>query len=76
MDNKRQGFKWSYVLWILCIVFVFVLLFTDIGAGNIKKITDSQTIELVREDKVAQVYFYNGEGRVLLIESESKVKDF
>lgn len=74
MDNKRQGFKWSYVLWILCIILVFVLIFTDIGAGNVKKITDSQAIELVREDKIAQVYFYNGEGRVLLVESESKVK--
>ena len=74
MDKKRQGFKWSYVISIVCLVFVFILLFTDIGIGKSNKITDSQAIELVRENKVAQIYCHNGEGKVLLIESESKVK--
>ncbi|MBQ3494245.1 MAG: ATP-dependent zinc metalloprotease FtsH [Clostridia bacterium] len=54
------------------IFLIFSFLFTDIKPSNMQKITDSQAIELVRANKVSAMYFYDGEARVLLVESVSK----
>ena len=51
------------------IVFAFV----DMGS-KVEKTGPSNVIEMIKEDKVANLYFYNGEGRVLLTTENSKYK--
>ena len=50
-----------------------IFAFVDMGS-KVEKTGPSNVIEMINEDKVANLYFYNGKGRVLLTTENSKYK--
>ena len=74
MNNKKKSsFSFIYALIILLICILAIFAFVDLGS-NIDETQPSSVIEMIQDGKVEELYFYNGEGRVLLTLENSKLK--
>ena len=72
-SKKKSSFNFIYILIILVVCVLTFFMFTNIGP-NIKQTQPSSVIEMVDEGYVSELYFYNGEGRVLLTVENSQFK--
>ncbi len=74
MNNKKKSsFSFIYALIILLICILAIFAFVDLGS-NIDETQPSNVIEMIQDGQVEELYFYNGEGRVLLTVDNSKFK--
>ena len=74
MNNRKKSsfsFIYAVIIIVVCLLAIFALV--DMGS-KVEKTGPSNVIEMIKEDKVANLYFYNGEGRVLLTTENSKYK--
>ncbi len=74
MNNKKKaGFNFTYIFILLLLAILIVFSFMNLSPQITKK--DISTINYdIESGNVASVYFYDGEARVLLVESGSSVK--
>lgn len=72
-NRKKSSFSFIYAVIIIVVCLLAIFAFVDMGS-KVEKTGPSNVIEMINEDKVANLYFYNGEGRVLLTTENSKYK--
>ena len=72
-NRKKSSFSFIYAVIIIVVCLLAIFAFVDMGS-KVEKTGPSNVIEMIKEDKVANLYFYNGEGRVLLTTENSKYK--
>ncbi len=73
MNKKKTGFSFTYVLILALVAILIMFSLTSLSPSVGKK--DISTISTdIDSGNVASVYFYDGEARVLLIESKSEIK--
>ncbi len=74
MNNKKKSsFSFIYALIILLVCILAIFAFVDLGS-NVDETQPSNVIEMIQDGQVEELYFYNGEGRVLLTVDNSKFK--
>ena len=72
-NRKKSSFSFIYAVIIIVVCLLAIFAFVDMGS-KVEKTEPSNVIEMINEDKVANLYFYNGKGRVLLTTENSKYK--
>ena len=73
LNKKKTKFNFTYVLILSLVAILILFSLTNLSPSVDKK--DISTIYTnIESSEVSSVYFYNGEARVLLIESKSKIK--
>ncbi len=73
MNKKKTGFSFTYILILMLVAILIVFSLTDLSS-NINKKDVSVIFTDISEQSVSNVYFYDGEARVMLVESKSEIK--
>ena len=73
MNKKKTGFSFTYILILMLVAILIVFSLTDLSS-NVDKKDASVIYTDIDAGSVSSVYFYDGEARVLLVESKSEIQ--